>query len=506
MTLAELESAVRDLYDEMLEAESMIDQLCESVSEEYRQSARNLCNYLILRSADLRHIHDPLSDLGISSLRTGEGYVLGTVCKVLKLLCLLMNKEWEPGCDQALDYSMGKEILREHANHLFNGSRKKHFTEIMVTMPDEAAEDQTLLESLVQEGMDTARINLSHGDYDSWNRMITNLKAVGERLNKPIRIYMDLPGPKIRTGNINLKGKKKKAKKFLEVRENERLTLIKDDALAKEAVYDHEDKQVRSSYVGVQLPQVIDDIEVGDRVYFDDGTIEAIVESKAVDSVGLKILKAHKKRLKSEKGINLPDTDLNLASLTENDKELLPFISENADMVGYSFVRTADDVKDLYAELDNLGNRDIGVIYKIETRDAFANLPAILLEAMKRNKIGVMIARGDLAVEIGFERIAEVQNQILWLCEAAHVPVIWATQVLENLAKAGIATRAEVTDAALSTNAECVMLNKGPHIVAAVKSLKDILSRMQEHTSKRKSSLRALNVAKRNLELLRGSK
>jgi pyruvate kinase len=115
---------------------------------------------------------------------------------------------------------------------------------------------------------------------------------------------------------------------------------------------------------------------------------------------------------------------------------------------------------------------------------------------MKRNKIGVMIARGDLAVEIGFERISEVQNQILWLCEAAHIPVIWATQVLENLAKTGMPTRAEISDAAQGAQAECVMLNKGPYINDAIKTLKNILIRMEGHSFKKKNELRALNVSK----------
>lgn len=103
-----------------------------------------------------------------------------------------------------------------------------------------------------------------------------------------------------------------------------------------------------------------------------------------------------------------------------------------------------------------------------------------------------MIARGDLAVEAGFERLAEVQEEILWLCEAAHVPVIWATQVLESLAKEGLATRAEVTDAAMSMRAECVMLNKGPFIVEAIGFLHDVLQRMQEHVSKKQTLLRKL--------------
>lgn len=132
---------------------------------------------------------------------------------------------------------------------------------------------------------------------------------------------------------------------------------------------------------------------------------------------------------------------------------------------------------------------------KIETRAGFRNLPAMLLEAMSGPTCGVMIARGDLAVESGFERLAEVQEEILWLCEAAHVPVIWATQVLENLAKRGSPTRAEITDAAMGHRAECVMLNKGPYIIQAVRMLDDILKRMQSHQFKKQSMLRELQLA-----------
>ena len=106
-----------------------------------------------------------------------------------------------------------------------------------------------------------------------------------------------------------------------------------------------------------------------------------------------------------------------------------------------------------------------------------------------------MIARGDLAVEAGFERLAELQEEILWLCQAAHLPVVWATQVLDSLAKEGLPTRAEVTDAAMSERAECVMLNKGPFVVEAVRTLDDILGRMESHQHKKTPTLRALGVA-----------
>jgi len=114
---------------------------------------------------------------------------------------------------------------------------------------------------------------------------------------------------------------------------------------------------------------------------------------------------------------------------------------------------------------------------------------------MRSRAVGVMIARGDLAIECGYQRLAEVQEEILWICEAAHMPVIWATQVLESLAKTGVPSRAEVTDAAMGERAECVMLNKGPYIVTAVRILDDILRRMQSHQEKKRSMLRKLHVA-----------
>ena len=115
-----------------------------------------------------------------------------------------------------------------------------------------------------------------------------------------------------------------------------------------------------------------------------------------------------------------------------------------------------------------------GIILKVENRQAFENLPALILQAMTSPLIGIMTARGDLAVEIGPERLSEVQEEIMWLCEAAMIPNIWATQVLQNLVKKGSINRAEITDAAMSTRVECVMLNKGSHILQALKTLKNM--------------------------------
>ena len=131
---------------------------------------------------------------------------------------------------------------------------------------------------------------------------------------------------------------------------------------------------------------------------------------------------------------------------------------------------------------------------KIETPLALRNLPDLIVTAGGTVPVGVMIARGDLAVEIGFDRLSEIQEEILWLCEAAQVPVIWATQVLEGMVRDGQASRAEVTDAAMSQRAECVMLNKGPHVVEAVRFLRGVLTRMDRHQTKKSPRLGPLHL------------
>ena len=233
-------------------------------------------------------------------------------------------------------------------------------------------------------------------------------------------------------------------------------------------------------------------------IWLDDGKIGGVIQSVENDRIIIQITHAREcgDKLRADKGINLPDSVLRLPPLTQKDIEDLPFIVANADLVGLSFVRDAADIHKLEAELARLGGGHIGIVLKIETRRAFEQLPNLLLASMCTPCDGVMIARGDLAVECGYERLAEVQEEILWICEAAHIPVIWATQVLENLAKEGLPSRAEITDAAMAHRAECVMLNKGPHIMAAVRVLDDILRRMQAHQSKKRSMMSKLQLAR----------
>lgn len=249
-----------------------------------------------------------------------------------------------------------------------------------------------------------------------------------------------------------------------------------------------------SPRIGCTLPEVFDHAHVGDRVFFDDGRIGGTVAATGPAVLRVRIDRAAPggSRLRGGKGVNLPDTRLPVPAMTDKDMADLPTVLELADMVALSFVRAPADVLRLLDELDRLGDQDIGVVLKIETRQAFQQLPQLLLTAMRRRRVGVMLARGDLAVECGYERLAELQEEILWLCESAHLPVIWATQVLEQLAKRGQPSRAEISDAAMSERAECVMLNKGPFIEDAVSVLDDVLHRMTSHHYKKNALLRCL--------------
>ena len=254
---------------------------------------------------------------------------------------------------------------------------------------------------------------------------------------------------------------------------------------------------IRPATISCSLPEVFTDVRPEERIWFDDGKIGGRIES--VDAAELRVritaAKPAGDRLRADKGINLPDTKLRLPALTEKDIADLAFVVQHADLVGMSFVRRPEDVRILLTHLARLNAPQLGVVLKIETRTAFEQLPNILLEAMRAERVGVMIARGDLAVECGWERLAEVQEEMLWVCEAAHIPVIWATQVLESLATKGMPSRAEITDAAMGERAECVMLNKGPHLVEAVRVLDDILGRMEAHQSKKSARLRSLRLS-----------
>ena len=360
-----------------------------------------------------------------------------------------------------IDYTAALRLMHRRATTLFGQKPHPGIPHLMVTFDSKLADDYGGVKSLIKAGMNIARINCAHDGPEAWRKMILNVHKASRATGSPCKIYIDLAGPKIRTMLLG-KGRKKGRMKLLE---QERFFLAEVGAN-----YNKEEK-----VVGCTLPGIVKDLRPGDRVLFDDGLFEAVVETSGVQIAALRVIRisAAKPRLKPEKGMNFPDTELSVRSLTAFDKSVLPFVQQHADLLGFSFVRSAADVAELQALLRQKPGKKLPIIVKIETIEAVQNLPALLFQGMAEPAFGVMIARGDLAVEIGFERLSEIQEEILWLCEAAHVPVIWATQVLETLNKKGIATRSEVTDAARAAQAECVMLNKGKYLLTVLATLRE---------------------------------
>ncbi len=485
-------------------------------SGDFTASSLNLAHYVSLRKHDLRSLQERLAEHGLSSLGRSEAHVIDTLDKVIDLLGKVtvphrdLQESASPAAvesaPQRLSYRAGRALLRENTDSIFGPPPERRQVRVMVTLPSEAATDRALLMGLMQEGMDCARINCAHDDLRAWEKMIALIRDVELSSGRRCRVMMDLPGHKIRTavagvGMQQKPGFEEQAGRSSRVMRGEAILLVRavrpgrdsePARLVMPAKSATEDAKVQ---ISCTYPGVCDLLRVGDPVWIDDGEIGGVVES--IDAAGARVrlvhLSPHGARIKHGKGMNFPETELDLPALSSADERALDFVASHADLVGYSFVRSLADMDRLVAELAVRGASRLPIIAKIETRQAVKNLPDILLGTIGRHRVGVMIARGDLAVEVGGERMAEVQEELLWLCEAAHVPVIWATQVLESLAKRGIASRPELTDAAMGERAECVMLNKGPYILEAVRTLIDILGRMQAHQQKKRSQLRALH-------------
>ncbi|MFA6061106.1 MAG: pyruvate kinase [Gallionella sp.] len=578
-----------------------------SVAPLFQDSARNLLHYLALRQSDIADLQKDLALLGLSRLGRVEAHALSSMDAVLDALHALVDlKRSDRVQIPAIDIRTGCVHLNKHADALLGAASERHLTRIMVTMPSEAATDAGIIRELLAAGMTIMRINCAHDEPDAWLAMIEHLRAAEHELGLTCKIYADLAGPKLRTGEIRAIGRliefkvkrdawghitkpasawltpsdqqeiavvevdgvlpldrtflaclrlgdvvevddsRGKTRQFIVtasfgaswlahcdhhafitegavcrlnrddiewaqgvvgqlpevflpivLKAGDVLTLTRGKQPGEPAAYDDQGNLLRTAFIPCTLDAVFDAVETGHPIWFDDGKIGGQVLSNDGNNIEVTITQADPQgsKLRAEKGINLPHSDLNTPAMTKIDTYHLRVLAPHIDIIGLSFVRSADDVLTLHHHLRENGAAHLGTVLKIETRQAFENLPMILLTSLNRPPVGVMVARGDLAVEIGFERLAEVQEEILWLCEAAHIPVIWATQVLESMAKSGMPSRAEVSDAALSIRAECVMLNKGPYMVETVRFLSGLLARMSRNQVKRRSVMRHLSVS-----------
>lgn len=567
-------------------------------------SARNLLHYLEFRSIDQRLLQNMLTEQGLSSLGRCEAHVSDAIQRVIQMVARALHSDAVVNAlfADTITFEQGRALLAHNTDILLGPASPKRRVRIMVTLPEEAATDYSLVKSLVAGGMDVARINCAHDSPPEWRAMATHVREASRELGRSCRIAADLAGHKIRTGQLaevdgvlHLKPRRDRYGRVLtaarsplfahepespefahglglgittaeftrlspgdilhfedargasrrllieshqadqawaslsesaylinglhwhcdiasgslsghfcgippqeaDVRllSGDHLLLTREPIPGEPATLDPRGGLTRPAHIACTCPELFRFLKPGQKVWIDDGKLGAEVETVDADGALLRIRECRPggARLLADKGLNFPGMDIDLPALSDKDIDDLDHLVGLVDIIGFSFVESAAHMQALLDQLAARQASHLGIIAKIETARAFRNLPEIMLAAMGRLPFGIMIARGDLAMEVGPERLAEVQEEILWLAEAAHLPVVWATQVLETLAKQGTVSRPELTDAAMGERAECVMLNKGPFIEKALSSLDDILTRMQDHQQKKSAQLRALH-------------
>lgn len=578
----------QNIYDQLIDLKSKI---IESIDEnETNQSLQNLQAYIKLRSQDISELQNSLTNIGLSSLGRAQSCVINSINQDIFILSKLLHKPYDQSLNdsKALNYEDAKKIMLKNSE-VFGKSSEKFKTNVMVTLPSEAAHCELLIGNIIANGASVARINTAHDDAATWKKMAQKVKEENQKQNKDTKIYVDLAGPKNRTQKIQKLFTPFKIGSWRNPKEVEILPVSQENALTSKGVKDNFGNRLSTLVVNDEVFEAckraqkltIDDFErektqsyeiinKNDRVFIDVDKKITIFENTSVEiesnneensmmsrlynyellpqsirlfksqkfiithknilgqsnfkyqdtiyagiigcsnkeifsyvniddeifiddgKIGCKVIKTidlglvcevflakeNGTILKEEKGINFPNTDLEIDAITNEDKKNFEDIVDFADIIGLSFAQNCNDIKMLQQMLKEKNKTNVAIAPKIETKTALRNLPKILQTLISWDHYALMIARGDLAIEVGFDNLPYIQEEILGICEAAHVPVIYATQILEGKMKNNLPSRAEVTDAATAQRADCVMLNKGPYVTDTVIILKNILRQM----------------------------
>jgi pyruvate kinase len=531
------------------------------------KSIQNLDHYLNLRKYDLKILQNLLTKQGFSSLGRSQSYILYQINKNILNISKILDKEisFDEIDESSITFEQSKELINQR-REIFGDLT--HKTKIMVTLPSEAGTDATLIKNLIANDVALLRINTAHDNASTWKKMAEFINHENEIQNKNTKIYVDLAGPKIRTGKIKnvftpfkvgskykdyeieiypynntsfsnntsfvideklyekvLKKSKlqiiseEKSVECEVIDENDRVVikidkkiLIDENTIIKcgkvesklhnlqkfpeelkvfmddEIIISHDivgensfiyNEKTYKSIISCTNREIFDYVNIGDCVFIDDGKIGVrILEKKDIGLIcKVVIAKETGVVIKEEKGINFPNSNLEIPAITDEDKKAFESIVEFADLIGLSFAQSEDDVHTLQ---NMISDRNIAIVPKIETKKAFNNLEEIIKALQEKDKFGIMIARGDLAIEVGFENLPFIQKEIFDICEASHTPVIYATQILESKMKKNVPSRAEVIDVSVASRADCVMLNKGPFIIDALQILNNILHKMHK--------------------------
>lgn len=336
----------------------------------------------------------------------------------------------------------------------------KKKTKIICTVgPSSSTPEQ--LKALIANGMNIARLNFSHGTHEEQLEKIKTIKKVREELGVPVALLLDTKGPEIRTKLLENDEK-------VELEAGQTFTLTIRDIIGNKEI------------VSVTYDQIVEDVKAGNRILIDDGLIELLVKEVTATDVICEVVNGGS--LGNRKGVNIPSVNINLPGITEKDREDIIFGIENGvDFIAASFVRNAQAVRDIRAILDEY-NADIQIISKIESEEGIDNIDEIIKESD-----GIMVARGDLGVEVPVESIPKMQKAIIKKCNDAYKPVITATQMLDSMIRNPRPTRAEVTDVAnaIYDGTDAIMLSgetaMGKYPVEAVRMMANIARETEEN-------------------------
>ena len=561
----------------VISAELACAPLIEEAHPAQRTSARNLLHYAVLRRHGSGNLNERLSSFGLLPLTNTRRPILENIDRAISLLKSLSEVTHSEDEDR-------RGIAEPPAQREDAASplpKKQHL--VMLTLSGESSTDIDFIARLLRAGMNVLRINCARDNAGVWEGLIASLRSAERITGRKCKLFMDLAGPKLRTGSLSecqgvvkwsprrdrfgrvvaparihfvagdtkketepgvdvsltmpatwlLRRKVGEVLKFVDARGSKRsvrLTAIRRTGVIGESTSTAyltsgvrlrvstekgsialrglppatEEVRVRvgeilwltaspipgiaanvneggrvilPARIGVTLPEVLADVKRGERVWIDDGKIGGVVRGRGKGRLEVEITHAAERgtKVRADRSINLPDSKLRISSLTSKDIRDLEFVALHADWIGYSFIRTPEDVHELLLRLGHFPRKGIGVVLKVENRKAYERLPEILLAGMRTRNVAALIARGDLAVECGFVETPRIQEEIFSACEAARMPVFIATQVLESLAQKGVLSRPEMVDAHVAARADCIMLNKGPHVLEALRTIKAIV-------------------------------
>ncbi len=332
-------------------------------------------------------------------------------------------------------------------------------TKIVATLGP-ASNAETAIRRLLRAGVDVVRLNMSHGDHDGHRRLFARVRDIAAQLDRHVAILMDLCGPKIRVGRFR--------EGMIQLRDGQRVVVTSRNVLGD------------AGLIPSQYRKLHKDVKKGERILLDDGNLELVVLSVKGTEVQCRVV--HGGPLGDHKGMNLPDSHVSTPAFTDKDKADVQLAMElQADFVALSFVRSAADVKRLQRFMKRHGG-EIPVVSKIERPEAVANIDEIIDQSY-----AIMVARGDLGIELPAEKVPLIQRELINKARRAHVPVIVATQMLESMITHSRPTRAEVGDVAnaAETGTDAVMLSaetaSGRYPLAAVQTMDRVLRETERH-------------------------